>query len=171
MPSRAERRRRSRTPDRRASPGLSRELAGAIVLAVSVAVFVGAALLLSGGRDGGDDAAITSLARKSIEVMPRNEWPTLYDDFTSEFQTRCPEDQFVQSGIDAAQEQGPNLPLLAFVRLEDMSIQGDEATATIIGEVKGSFEYEVYAAFQRQEGVWKLSPPEGTSGCQAFNRP
>ena len=103
--------------------------------------------------------------------MPRNQWPSLYDDFTAEFRSRCSREEFIQSGIEAAQEQGANLARLGFVRLEDVSVQGDAATATIIGEVTGSFEYAVLAAFQRESGAWKLAPPEGTSGCQAFNRP
>lgn len=147
---------------------------------------IGALLLFSSGGNGNDstptpgtafspsnvdEAAIAALAQKSIEVMPRNQWPSLYGDFTAEFQARCPRDEFIQTGIEAAQEQGTNLSRLGFVRLEDVSVGEGQATATIIGEVKSSFEYEVYAAFQKQEGQWKLAPADGTSGCQAFNRP
>jgi len=159
---------------------------GALALTSGLAAVVGIVVLFSGGGDGSDatvtpgpafspsnadEAAISVLAQKSIEVMPRNQWPSLYGDFTYEFQARCPQDEFIQSGIDAAQEQGANLSRLGFVRLENVSVGEDQATATIIGEVKGSFEYEVYAAFQKQEGQWKLAPADGTSGCQAFNRP
>lgn len=155
-------------------------------MTVGLAAVIGGVVLFSGGGDNNnatptpgpafspsnaDQAAIAALAQKSIEVMPRNQWPSLYGDFTSEFQARCPQDEFIQSGIEAAQEQGTNLSRLGFVRLEDVSVQEGQATATIIGEVKGSFEYEVYAAFQMQEGQWKLAPADGTSGCQAFNRP
>jgi len=194
MPSRAERRRQSRRQDGGEPSWLSalagREVVAAVVLGLAVVGVTGGALLLTGG-DGGDgeagpppatagasfspgnedEAAIEALARRSIEVMPRNQWPALYEDFTAEFRSRCPREQFVQAGIDAAQEQGGNLVKLGYVRLEDVSVQGEAATATIIGEVKGSFEYKILAAFQKEEGAWKLAPAEGTSGCQAFNRP
>ena len=188
MPSRAERRRQSRRPDASPSSLLSREVIGALVLGVSVVGVVGAVLLFSGGGGDGtpsgtttpgpsfspsneDEAAIASLSEKSIEVLPRNQWPPLYEDFTAEFQARCPKDRFIQAGIDAAREQGANLTKLGYVRLEDVSVAGDQATATIIGEVKGSLEYQVFAAFQKQDGAWKLAPADGTSVCQAFNRP
>jgi len=193
MPSRAERRRQSKRPDAdRWSFLASREVVTALVLGVGVLGIVGAVLLLSGGGDEGtsgtttsgtttpgpsfspsneDEAAIAALAEKSIEVLPQSQWPTLYDDFTAEFQARCPKDEFIQAGIDAAQEQGANLQKLGFVRVDEVSVDGDRATATITGEVKGSFEYQVFGAFQKQDGVWKLSAAEGTSGCQAFNRP
>jgi hypothetical protein len=162
------------------------------VLGASVAAIVGAVLLFSG--DGGgdeetvattitpgptfspasaDEAAIADLARKSIDGLPRNEWPALYDDFTTGFQARCTREDFVQVGIEAADAQRAegNLPLLGYARLEDLSVTADSATATIIGVVRGKFEYEIYAAFQRQEGIWRLSPPEGTAGCEGFTRP
>ena len=192
MPSRAERRRQSRRTDAgapsRFSAFASREVLGALVLGLAVVAAIGGVLLLTGG--GGDDAgapaatagatfspsnadeaAIEALARRSIEVLPRNQWPELYDDFTVEFQARCPREVFVQAGIDAAQEQGANLTKLGYVRLERVSVEGDKATATIIGEVKGSFEYQVFGAFQKVDGAWKLAAAADTTGCQAFNRP
>ena len=187
MPSRAERRRQSKRPEPRSSTLLSREVLGALVLGVSVVGIVGAVLLFSGGGgdapsgtstpgpsfspSNDDEAAIAALAQRSIDVLPQGQWPTLYDDFTAEFQERCPRDAFIQAGISAAQEQGANLQKLGFVRVDDVSIEGDRATATITGEVKGSFEYQVYGAFQKQDGAWKLAAAEDTAGCQAFNRP
>jgi len=164
---------------------------GALLLAAGVVIVAGVVLLLSGGgggSDGGassatgtarpafspsseDEAAIAALAEKSIEALPRNQWPALYDDFTAAFQARCPRDQFIQAGIDAAQEQGTNLAKLGYVRLEQVSIEDDKATATIIGEVKGGPEYTIYAAFADESGTWKLSAAQDTAGCQAFTRP
>ncbi len=46
--------------------------------------------------------AIESLARRSIEVLPAGQWPSLYDSFTSEFQQRCPREEFDQAGMDSA---------------------------------------------------------------------
>ncbi|HSP56479.1 MAG TPA: hypothetical protein VLS25_12935 [Dehalococcoidia bacterium] len=169
----------------------SPEVLGALLLAAGVVIVAGVVLLLSGGGGGSDgaassatgtarpafspsnedEAAIAALAEKSIEALPRNQWPALYDEFTAAFQARCPRDQFIQAGIDAAQEQGTNLAKLGYVRLEQVSIEGDQATATVIGEVKGGPEYTIYAAFARENGAWKLSAAQDTAGCQAFTRP
>ena len=197
MPGRGERRRKRQpsdaTPAQRYSVFGSREVLGAGILGAGVLAVIGGALLLSGGGDDGaddgsqatvtasagasfsaanaDEAAIEALARKSIEVLPRGKWPTLYDDFTAEFQARCPKEEFVQAGITAAQEQGANLTKLGFVRLDQVSIAGTTATAVITGEVQGVLEYQVNAAFQNVDGAWKLAPAADTQGCQAFNRP
>jgi hypothetical protein len=117
-----------------------------------------------------DDIAIEELARRSIETLPRGEWPSLYDSFTPEFQQRCPREEFVAAGEAGAREQGDKLPLLRFVRLEDVTIDGEAATATIVGEVTGESEYRIRGAFQKVEGGWKLAPAAGTSGCSAFDR-
>lgn len=148
MPSRAERRRHLRE-EKAGGPTWSGELFGreviaALILGVAVLAVGGLALLLSGG-DGGqeaatpaatgtgrptfspanaDEAAIQELARKSIEALPRNQWPSLYDDFVPEFQARCSREEFVQAGQAAAEEQGENLPRLGYVRLEDVSVTG-----------------------------------------------
>ncbi len=195
MPSRAERRRKTREgragPSSRFSIPASPEVLGALFLAAGVVIVAGIVLLLSGGGGSGDEhqgppkvtfrptfspsnadeAAIAALAQKSIEALPRNQWPALYDDFTAAFQARCPRDQFIQAGIDAAQEQGTNLAKLGYVRLEQVSVEGGQATATVIGEVKGGSEYTIYAAFAKEDGAWKLSAASGTSGCQGFLKP
>ena len=171
----------------------SREVLGAGILGAGVLAVIGGALLLSGGGDDGadggagatvtasagasfsaasaDEVAIETLARKSIEVLPRGKWPNLYDDFTAEFQARCPREEFVQAGIAAAQEQGANLTKLGFVRLAHVSVEGTAATAVITGELQGIQEYQINAAFQNVDGTWKLSPAADTQGCQAFSRP
>jgi hypothetical protein len=89
-----------------------------------------------------DDFAIEALARRSIEVLPAGQWPSLYDDFTQEFQTRCPRDAFIAGGEQNATELGAQLHLLGYKRLEDVVYTGDAATAVIVG----------------------------TEGCAAFNR-
>jgi hypothetical protein len=132
-------------------------------------------LLLSGGGDDGasepaspDEQAIESLARDSIEVLPRGEWPSLYDSFTPEFQQRCPRPEFEAAGAQGAAEQGDKLSLLRFLRLEDVSVLGDTATATIVGSSEA--EYRIRSAYQKVDGVWKLAPAANTSGCSAFDR-
>lgn len=153
------------------------------VLAVGLAVVVGGlAVFGGGGSDEGeqppavfspttpDDFAIDALARRSIEVLPAGQWPSLYDDFTQEFQARCPRDEFVAGGATNATELGPQLQLLAYKRLEDVAFAGDTATAVIVGELRGQSEYKVGSAFQRVDAIWKLAPDTGTEGCQAFNR-
>ena len=120
--------------------------------------------------DSPDGVAIVDLARSSIEVLPRGEWPSLYDSFTPEYQQRCPKDQFVAAGEAGAQEQGTNLPLLRFVNLEQVTIESDTAKAVIVGEIQGIRQYKLRAAFRNVDGVWKISPTEGTDGCNAFDR-
>jgi hypothetical protein len=120
--------------------------------------------------DNPDGVAIVDLARRSIEVLPRGEWPSLYDSFTPEYQQRCPNDQFVAAGEAGAQEQGSNLPLLHFVSLEQVSFESDTAKAVIVGEISGLQQYKLKAAFRKVDGIWKISPTEGTDGCNAFDR-
>jgi hypothetical protein len=120
--------------------------------------------------DSPEGVAIVDLARRSIEVLPRGEWPSLYDSFTPEYQQRCPREQFAAAGEAGAQEQGSNLPLLRFVNLEQVSLEGDTAKAVIVGEIQGSRQYKLRAAFRKVDGFWKISPTEGTDGCNAFDR-
>jgi hypothetical protein len=117
-----------------------------------------------------DDFAIDALARRSIEVLPAGQWSSLYDDFTQEFQARCPREEFVAGGERNAIELGAQLQLLGYKRLEDVAYNGDSATAVIVGELRGQSEYRTGSAFQRVEGAWKLAPADATEGCAAFNR-
>lgn len=117
-----------------------------------------------------DREAIESLARASIEVLPAGEWPSLYRSFTAAFQERCPEAEFDQAGVDAAADLGADLQLLRFVRVEKLVVEGDSASATIIGEQEGQGEYEIQAAFQREDGQWKIAAAPDTAGCEAFGR-
>ena len=182
MPGRPERRRRQRAAVSAGGAASTsalirpREL---LIAAVTGGVLVAALaffLILSGG--GGtpfsattpDEQAIEALARESIEVLPRGEWPSLYDSFTPEFQQRCSRTEFEAAGEAGAREQGEKLPLLHFVRLEAVTIQGETATATIVGEITGESEYKVRAAFQKLEGTWKLAPAASLGGCAAFDR-
>jgi hypothetical protein len=119
---------------------------------------------------GSDEEAIQWLARRSIEVLPAGQWPSLYDSFTSEFQQRCPRAQYDQVGVDAAAEQGDNLRLLRFNRLESVTIDGSTAQAVIVGEVVGQSEYQIQAAFQKENGDWKIAPAPNTQGCDPFVR-
>jgi hypothetical protein len=181
MPSRSERRRRQRggaPPGQPFEPILrSRDVIVVATIGGGLIAALLAFLLFSSGG-GGDDTqpaspdqqAIEALARDSIEVLPRGEWPSLYESFTPEFQQRCPRPEFEAAGAAGAAEQGDKLHLLRFVRLEDISIAADTATATIVGEITGETEYRIRGAFQRVAGEWKLAPAANTSGCSAFDR-
>jgi hypothetical protein len=169
-----------------------REVIGVGVLAGGVVAVIGALALFSGGgdsEDGGDDAVVSStpapavfspvtaddlaieaLARRSIEVLPAGQWPSLYADFTPEFQSRCPQEQFDAGGEANAAELGTNLQLLGYKRLEDVITGADSADAVIVGELRGQSEYRIKAAFQRVNGTWMIAPAADTSGCQAFIR-
>jgi hypothetical protein len=190
VPTRSERRRRERAGKRPGGPSSSttlirpRELIiAAIVGGALLAAFVAFLALRGGNGDSTanavpspltattpDEIAVESLARQSVESLPRGEWPLLYDSFTAEFQQRCPRDQFVAAGEAGAQEQGDQLPLLRFVRLEDVVFEGEKAKGVIVGEVTGQSEYRIGGAFQKTDGTWKLAPADATEGCQAFDR-
>jgi hypothetical protein len=117
-----------------------------------------------------DEEALQWLARRSIEVLPAGQWPSLYDSFTSEFQQRCPREEFAQAGEDAAIQLGDNLTLLRFKRTEGISIEGLNAQAVIVGEIVGQGEYQIQAAFRNENGDWKIAPAPDTRGCEAFGR-
>ncbi|MFB3093857.1 MAG: hypothetical protein ACE1ZN_05585, partial [Dehalococcoidia bacterium] len=113
---------------------------------------------------------IQSLARRSIEALPAGQWPSLYDSFTSEFQGRCPRAEFDQAGLEAAAQLGDDLQLLRFKRLESVTVEGSITQAIIVGEIAGQSEYQIQAAFQLEDGSWKIAPASGTAGCEAFSR-
>jgi len=170
------------------------EVAAAGLLMGFVLLLVGIALLASGGTgDGGattspgdattspagatidavqpavgDEEAIQSLARRSIEVLPAAQWPSLYDSFTSEFQQRCSREQFDQVGEDSAAQLGDDIKLLRFKRTEGITIEGLTAQAVIVGEIVGQSEYQIQATFQKEDGAWKIAPAPDTQGCDAF---
>ncbi len=119
---------------------------------------------------GSDEEAIQSLARRSIEVLPAGQWPSLYDSFTSEFQQRCSREQFDLVGEDSAAQLGEDIRLLRYKRTEGLTIEGLTAQAVIVGEIVGQGEYQTQAAFQKENGAWKIAPIPGTEGCAAFGR-
>lgn len=153
---------------------------------------LGAVLLFSGGGDDNgsvgdgassgatqsgapfapsDDAgrAIVELARRSVESLPDGEWPQLYDSFTTEFRERCPREEFVAAGETDAANLGDQLPLLRFRQLVDVTLGGETASGVIVGELSGA-EYTIQTAYVLEDGVWKIAPAPGTSGCNGFNR-
>jgi hypothetical protein len=160
-------------------------------LGLFVVAVVGIVVLAtSGGDDGGpDDVAIgttlppgdtanpedeeelLALAERSIEVLPAGQWPSLYTDFTAAFQASCTLADFTQAGVDGAAAQGVNLPLLEYVGVSGLTVNGDTASGTITGHYRGQegTEYNVQAVFQREGGVWKISTAPDTTGCSAFN--
>jgi hypothetical protein len=125
----------------------------------------------SSGGSASDENDIRALARRSIEVLPQGEWPSLYNDFTADLQARCTLADFTQAGVDSATNLGASLQQLEFHDMKDLSITGDSASATIVGDIRGKTDsqYDVEAAFAREGGRWKLTPASGTAGCQAFN--
>jgi hypothetical protein len=162
------------------------ELVTAAVVVLTAGVTLGLVLLLGSRGDdgGGDDAAgvtstpfepadadgqaIVELGRRSVEALPQGQWASLYDAFTQEFRDRCAREDFVASGAADASNLGDTLPLIHFKYLIDVSISGETATATIVGEAQG--EYTIQTAYAREGGEWKIAPAPGTSGCSGFNR-
>ena len=86
MPSRSERRRRERGG---APSGPSLFPVRQLVIAAAIGAVLLAGLLAfllfsdGGGGEPSDQQSIEALAKESIEVLPRGEWPSLYDDFTA----------------------------------------------------------------------------------------
>jgi hypothetical protein len=188
MPSRASRRRRERQsePPGRSIEPLVRSRDVLIVAVAGGALIAGLLVFLLLSRGGGgenappapedaspaleDQQAIESLAKESIDALASGRWPSLFDSFTPEFQQRCPRADFEAAGRADANAQGERLSRLRFVRLEEVSLTGESATAVIVGEITGETEYRVRGAFQRVDGAWKLAPAANTSGCSAFDR-
>ena len=194
MSSRGERRRKERASggiDPGGPPFGRTELIVAAVVIVGVIVAAALVILLSGGNgdsgeqplaSGGsfgtgapfvpqtdDDRAVLALAERSVNVLPRDEWDTLYDEFTPEFQSRCSREAFEQVGIDAAQALGAQLSGISFKELQDVTISGEGAQGVIVG-LSGAAEYTIEIHFQKADGVWKIAPAPATTGCTAFNR-
>jgi hypothetical protein len=84
------------------------------------------------------------------------------------FAARCSAAEFAQAGVDSAANLGEDLQLLGYKYMQDVTVAGDNATGTIVGEVRGKSEYQVSAAFAREDGVWKIAPVPDTTGCAAF---
>jgi hypothetical protein len=125
----------------------------------------------SGGSEQ-DEADITELARTSINSLPAGEWPALYDEFTLEFRGRCDRSVFEQAGRDSAIALGDNLALLEFKELQSLTINGERATAFIVGHyrrIEGT-DYLIEAAFAKEDDRWKIAPASDTVGCSAFKR-
>jgi hypothetical protein len=136
------------------------------IVVIAAAVVVGYFLFFGGGTS--DDEAIEELGRRSIETLPEGVYPSLYESFTGGFRQRCPRDEFEQAGEEAASQLADDLPFLRFKRLEEVFIQGDNARAIIVGQVAAQPEYKVQAAFQKEDGIWKIAPAAGTQGCETF---
>ena len=138
------------------------------LVTIGGAFLVTQALLKQSSSDQDD---IRGLARRSIEVLPQGQWPSLYNDFTTDFKARCTLAGFTQAGVDSATNLGASLHLLEFSGLKNVAINGTTATATVVGDLRGQANsaYDVDAAFARENGTWKLAAASGTTGCQAFN--
>jgi hypothetical protein len=165
-PSKSRRRGRALTQAARRRRALLVVAIAAINIAIVAAVVALVFFVLGGGTS--DDEAIEELGRRSIETLPQAVYPSLYDDFTGGFRQRCPRDEFEQAGEEAASQLGDDLPFLRFKRLEDVFIQGDNARAVIVGQVAAQPEYKVQAAFQKEDGTWKIAPAANTQGCETF---
>ena len=193
----SQRPRRARGPDPNDLPGFpigrSELIAAAFLIVGIVAIVAAVVVTQNGGGEGtasvtatatetplpsasgvrleptdADSEAIINLARKSIEVLPQGQWPSLYTDFVASFAQRCSIEAFTQAGIDSSTGLGDDLQLLGFKFIQDVTITGDTATGTIVGELRGKTEYQVDAAFAKENDAWKIAPVPDTEGCSAF---
>lgn len=124
------------------------------------------------GGSAADEADVRALAQRSIEVLPAGQWPSLYDDWTLEFRGRCDRTVFDQAGVDSAEALGASLQLLEYKELRELVINGDTASGIIIGRYSGvdGSDYDIQAAFAKEDGRWKLAPAPDTTGCSGFNQ-
>jgi hypothetical protein len=170
--------------------GRTELIATGVVLATA-GVTLGLVLLLTGGDDDGGEviqatanAAVTStpfepvdangqaiidLGRQSVEALPDGEWPGLYDAFTQEFRDRCPFGEFIAAGDNDAANLGDSLQQIRFKYLIDVNMSGDTASAVIVGALSDD-EYTIETVYVRENGVWRIAPAPGTTGCSGFNR-
>lgn len=166
------------------------DLLAAALLGAGVAVVLAAIVLMAAGSGSGgehpvttasppaalfspstaDEQAVAELARRTVEALPQGRWPALYDEFTPEFQTRCPRDEFVAVGERDAAAQGSNLALIRYKGLRSASVTDTSAEVVIVGTAAGGSEYTIRAYFQKVDGVWRIAPAPGTEGCAAFSR-
>ena len=102
--------------------------------------------------------------------MPNGERTSLYPEFTDEFQERCPFEEFVAVGEEAAVEQGPSLARIRYVGIESFDIQPTQARVIIVAELVDRLQYTTGADFEKVDGVWPIAPVEGSVGCEAFDR-
>ena len=190
MSSRPPRRRRKQQDQMRPIIGRTELIASGLVLAAA-GVTLGLVLLLTGGDDNGGEAvqatanatvtstpfepadadgqAIIALGKRSVEALPDGEWPGLYDAFTQEFRSRCSFSDFVAAGETDSADLGASLQLIRFKYLIDVTQSGDTASAVIVGALSDD-EYTIETAYLRENGVWKIAPAPGTTGCSGFNR-
>ena len=179
MSSRPQRRRKQKA-QKPPTTGRSILIAVGVVVAAAV-VTLGLVLLLTGGDDDSgetsapfepidaDGEAIVALGRRSVEALPDGEWPELYDAFTQEFRDRCSFSDFVAAGETDTADLGSSLQEIRFKYLIDVIVTGDTASAVIVGALSDD-EYSIETAYVRDNGVWKIAPAPGTTGCSAFNR-
>ncbi len=146
---------------------------GLVVSAGAVAAVAVVLVLFVFGGGTSDEDDIESLARRSIEVLPAGEWPSLYESFTSEFQQRCPLVEFVQAGADSASALGDDLQFIRFKSVENIAVEGENARAEIVGEIGGQpdSEYKLRALFRKEGGDWRISPVADSQGCESFGLP
>lgn len=188
--NRADRRRREREGGGTPFWRRPEVLTGAVIAAIGLATFVIVVVLLSGGGDDGDtssepsateeavvfvpetadDVAIDALARRTVEALPNGEWPELYPSFTTEYQARCPQEDFIAAGVESANQLGQSLQTISYVRLQNVDyLDETNVRMVIVGSVPQG-EYTLEAFFQKIEGSWRIAPNPDTEGCNAFSR-
>ena len=117
-----------------------------------------------------DEIALEALARRTIEALPNLEWPSLYPEFTDDYQQRCSLEEFTAAGEAAAEEQGANLTLIRYVGVRSFNVSEPTAKLIVVGEIIDRSQYTTGADFEKVDGVWRIAPVADTSGCEAFDR-
>ncbi|MBI1885698.1 MAG: hypothetical protein HYS09_05225 [Chloroflexi bacterium] len=173
-----------RRPRRRGSPGkprapakadasARRALATLALLVLPLAaggLAVGIALaVIGGGGESGEKADVRELGQQLVDLPVNRDWPALYALFNDDYKARCRFGEFRKVWEDAVAALSPNQANYRVKSVEDIKIEGDEASATLVtttGEVEDRFRYEMV----RQGGAWRFAPAAGTTKCDAFLR-
>jgi hypothetical protein len=121
-----------------------------------------------GGGDTGsesaadDPSAIRSTLDRMFAAAGEGDWQGMYDLMSAGYRERCPFDQFAQ----LAQESEEAIAERTLSEVQDVSMFGDQAVATVVVKISGSPIGGTFA-FVRENGTWHHDPPGGpTSACR-----
>jgi hypothetical protein len=133
-----------------------------LVALTALAVACGGGDNGDGAEEGGDDAsAIRSTLERLFEAAADGDWQKMYDLTSASYQARCSFDEFTQLA-ELAEEAIAERTLHD---VQDISISGDQALATVTVEISGSRIGGTFA-FVREDGAWLHVPSGGPSeGC------
>ncbi len=122
----------------------------------------------NGGGDGGgegiedNETAIRATLTHLFAAANEGDWQAMYDLMSASYQARCPFDEFAE----LAEESEEAIAERTLSDVQDVSIFGERAEATVIVEISGGGIAGTFA-FVLEDNTWRHDPPGGpNSGCQ-----